>query len=120
MTGVQTCALPISINLCTEEPPGPTGHVTETNPPWGELVAGLAAVRREIEAMQRPTRKGEGQQVNYGAGTSVSTPSVADGRPPGDAQTSVGNLDKNRRGIPNREMVDEELHPSVGFSRGGH
>ena len=48
------------INLPTGKPPGPTGHVTETNPPWNELVAGLTAVRREIEAMQRPTRKGEG------------------------------------------------------------
>ena len=85
------------INLPTEKPPGPTGHVTETNPPWSELVAALKAVRGEIEAMQRPTRKGEGQQVDYGAGTSVSTPSVADGRSPGEAQTLVGNLDKTRR-----------------------
>ena len=53
--------------------------MTETNPPWSELVARLTAVRREIEAMQWPTRKGEEQQVDYEAGTSVSTPSVVDG-----------------------------------------
>ena len=104
-------------DLPTEKPLGPTSHVTETKPPWSELVAGLTAVYREIEAMQRPNRKGEGQQLDYGAGTSVSTPSVADERPPGDAQTLVDNLDKNRRGIPSREMVDLYLHPSDDFQR---
>ena len=66
-------------NLSTEKPPGPTDHVTETNPPWSELVARLTAVRREIEAMQWPTRKGEEQQADYEAGTSVCTPFVAHG-----------------------------------------